>query len=82
MFFTELGIGRAFNIAVASKENYIYPADMSPSEYYYQEDLIEPTYTVKPNGHIDVSEVPGLGYNIQEDRIKKYTLKSSVIKSL
>ncbi|MDP2630708.1 MAG: o-succinylbenzoate synthase [Candidatus Uhrbacteria bacterium] len=69
----ESGIGRAFNIAIASKENYIYPADMSPYHHFYQEDLIEPSYIVKQDGTIDVPIEPGLGYTIQEDRIKKYT---------
>ena len=69
----ESGIGRACNIALASKANYIYPADMSPYHLFYQEDLIEPSYVVKKDGTIDVPTISGLGYAVQEDRIKKYT---------
>lgn len=70
----ESGIGRAFNIAIASKENYTYPADMSPYQFFYKEDLIEPSFMVKSDGHIDVPTEQGLGYQIKEDRIKKYTV--------
>ncbi len=75
----ETGIGRAFNIALASKTNYQLPNDISPYQYFYKEDLVDPSYAVKPNGHIDVPKEPGLGFTINEDRIKKYTTQSSVI---
>lgn len=74
----ETGIGRAFNIAVASLPNFIYPADMSPYDFYYSEDLIEPSYEVDREGYIKVSDQAGLGYNLREDRIQKYTVKKSV----
>ncbi len=76
----ETGIGRAFNIALASKNNFIYPADMSPSAIFYKEDIIEPTYVVKNNGHINVSIAPGLGYGIREDAIKRFTLSTITVK--
>jgi O-succinylbenzoate synthase len=76
----ETGIGRAFNIAVASKENYIYPADMSPYDLFYQEDLIEPSFVVKPNGHIDVPDTPGLGYEINQSAIKRFTSETITVK--
>lgn len=69
----ETGIGRAYNIAVSSLPNYIYPADMSPNNVFYAEDLIDPTYTVGPDGTIPVPAEPGLGYRIMEDRIRRYT---------
>jgi o-succinylbenzoate synthase len=75
----ETGIGRAFNIALASKQNFTYPADMSPHQVYFKEDLIEPSYVVKPNGHIDVPDKPGLGYDICTDRIEKFTVQKKVI---
>lgn len=75
----ETGIGRAFNIALASKTNFIYPADMSPYQFYFYEDLIEPSYSVNQNGYIEIPNTPGLGYSIREDLIKKYTVGMSVI---
>lgn len=75
----ETGIGRAFNIALASKENFVYPADMSPPLTFYKEDLVETPFVIKPNGHIDVPTTPGLGFTVREDRIKKFTSKKTVI---
>ncbi|MFM2414535.1 MAG: o-succinylbenzoate synthase [Candidatus Parcubacteria bacterium] len=75
----ETGIGRAFNIALASKENYVYPADMSMYNLFYKEDLIEPSYVVDKEGYIAVPDTPGLGYTIAEDRIKTYTVDTIVI---
>jgi O-succinylbenzoate synthase len=68
----ETGIGRAFNIAVASLPNFIYPADMSPTNFFYAEDLIEPTFKVGREGYIKTSNQPGLGYQVVEKRIEKY----------
>ena len=70
----ETGIGRAYNIALASQSNFIYPADMSLNNLYFKEDIIEPTYTVDSQGYIEVSKKPGLGYEILEDRIEKYAV--------
>jgi O-succinylbenzoate synthase len=75
----ETGIGRAFNIALASKANFTYPADMSPYQQYFAEDLIEPSYVIKSNGHVDVPDTPGLGYTIRPDRIEKYTVQKITV---
>ncbi len=75
----ETGIGRAFNIALASNSNFIYPADMSPSQFYFAEDLIEPSYKVDQNGYIDVPTSAGLGYDIRDDIIQKYTTEKILI---
>lgn len=76
----ETGIGRAFNIALASKENYIYPADMSPFYDFYSEDIVEDSFDINPDGTVDVRDVPGLGYKVDEKKIEKYTLRKVEIK--
>jgi o-succinylbenzoate synthase len=75
----ETGIGRAFNIALASKENFVYPADMSPYQLYFAEDIVQPSFVVKPNGHVDVPDAPGLGYEINDDQIEKFTVEKVVV---
>ncbi len=75
----ETGIGRAFNIAMASKSGFHLAADMSPFNSFYVEDLIDPSYTVKLNGHIDVPTDSGLGYNIRDGKIKEFTIQHKVI---
>lgn len=68
----ESGIGRAYNIALASLPNFKYPADMSPSSVFFKEDIIDPSYIVD-GGFIEVSAKTGMGYSIDENKINKYT---------
>jgi len=76
----ETGIGKSFNMAVSSLPNFKYPADMSPSSLYYKEDLIEPTLELNSHGYIPVPTKPGLGSAILYKKIKKYTVKHTILK--
>lgn len=69
----ESGIGRAFNIALASLPRFTLPADMSPASIFYKEDIINPTYTVDREGYIDVPQQVGLGYTVDEEKLSFYT---------
>lgn len=75
----ETGIGRAFNIAIASLPNYIYPADMSPVNFFYQDDLVKDSFSVDSQGYVAVSDKPGLGFEIDEKKIRKYTIEKVVL---
>jgi len=74
----ESGIGQAFAIALASLPNFSIPGDVASSDRYFVEDLIEPNIEVK-NGIIDVPKSAGLGFNINEEKIKKFKVKSIVL---
>lgn len=76
----ETGIGRAFNIAVASLPNYIYPADMSPVNFFYSDDLVKDSFIVNKEGYIAVPDTPGLGFEIDFEKIKKYTVEKVELK--
>lgn len=69
----EIGIGQAYKIAAASLENCIYPGDMSPIDFYYKDDVLKESPKVDNNGCIDVPQIPGLGYEVDEKKIKQYT---------
>lgn len=73
----ETGIGRAFNIAVSSLPNYKYPNDMSPVNIFYKDDLVKDSFVVDKNGYVTVPQVPGLGFEIDENKIEKYTKRES-----
>lgn len=75
----ESGIGRAFNISLCSLPGFTFPADMSPSSFFYKEDLINPTYEVGKDGCIEVSDKTGLGYNIENKLIDKYSKQKESI---
>ncbi|OHB71514.1 MAG: o-succinylbenzoate synthase [Planctomycetes bacterium RBG_16_43_13] len=68
----ESGIGRAHNIALATLPNFLLPGDISASERYYREDVIDPPVTVTKNGTIKLQDAVGIGYNVKEGIIKKY----------
>jgi len=62
----ETGIGRAHNVALASLPNFRYPADLSASDRYWDRDVIEPPFTLEPDGTLLVPRRGGLGVDIDE----------------
>ncbi|MHC4605468.1 MAG: o-succinylbenzoate synthase [Planctomycetota bacterium] len=71
----ETGIGRAHNIALATLPNFTLPGDISASERYYREDVIDPPVTVNTSGMIRVPEEPGMGYMVDEERLTGYAVR-------
>jgi len=71
----EFGIGRAFNVALSSLQNFKLPGDISSSKRYYKEDILE-TPIEAINGQVNVSSTPGLGYVVVDDLLKKYTIRA------
>jgi o-succinylbenzoate synthase len=71
----ESGIGRAANLAVASLPGFTQPADMSPASVLFTEDLIDPTYSVDGDGCIAVPSAPGLGFRVDDERVRARTVR-------
>jgi len=71
----ESGIGRAHNIAMSTQPGFIWPGDVSASQRYWEEDIIEPEVEVTPRGTILVPRTRGLGYEIRERRIRDLTVR-------
>ena len=42
----ESGIGRAYNVALASLPNFTLPGDVSPSARYWARDIVTPEWTM------------------------------------
>ena len=70
----EYGIGRAHNIALSALPNFSIPGDISASDKYYAEDLIDPPVTLE-HGKIQVPQTVGLGYAPNEERIARFTVQ-------
>jgi O-succinylbenzoate synthase len=77
----ESGVGRAHNIALSTLENFRLPGDVSASQRYWKEDIIDPQVEVTPGGTIVIRNEPGTGYRIREDLIEKLTRCKAVIRS-
>jgi o-succinylbenzoate synthase len=71
----ESGIGRAHNIAMSTLPNFTLPGDVSASQRYWNEDVIEPEVEVTARGTIRVPQSPGLGYRVKTQLIDKLTVR-------
>jgi O-succinylbenzoate synthase len=69
----ELGVGQAQGAALASLDGFVYPTDVEAGARWFQDDIISPPLEVH-GGLIDLPGVPGLGYSIDEAKVKKYTV--------
>ncbi len=77
----ETGIGRAHNIALATLPGFTLPGDISASERYYAEDIVDPPVTVTPQGTIGVPTGPGIGYTVVERRLSLYSVRKEYVLS-
>lgn len=75
----ESGIGRAFNIALASLPAFSEPADMSPASVLFHFDLVDPTYEVTADGTVTVPSAPGLGFPVDRDRVEDATIRRAEV---
>ncbi|HEY3929263.1 MAG TPA: o-succinylbenzoate synthase [Candidatus Koribacter sp.] len=71
----EVGIGRAHNIAMSTLPGFTLPGDVSASQRYWHEDIIEPAVEVTPRGTIQVPQTPGLGYAVKTNLVEKLTVR-------
>lgn len=78
----ESGIGRAYNVALASLPGFTLPGDVSPSARYWRRDLVTPEWTMDADGRVQVPfERPGLGVEIDRDRIEDLTVRTEVLRA-
>jgi O-succinylbenzoate synthase len=73
----ETGIGRAANLALASLPGFTLPGDISGSARYYREDITEPF--IATEGRMAVPTGPGLGVEVDEERIASLTASRQVL---
>ena len=66
----ETGIGRGHLVALATLPGVKYPNDISGSDRYYEEDIVDPVWIVR-NGVIEAPERPGIGVEPRIDLIEK-----------
>ena len=73
----EYGVGRAANVALAALPGFTLPGDVSGSDKYYREDVIDPPI-LATRGTVAVSNAPGLGVQPRLDRIDAGTTRRIV----
>jgi O-succinylbenzoate synthase len=76
----ESGVGRAYNVALASLSNFVKPGDISPSSRYWLEDVVVPEWTMSENGLMGVPlSQPGIGVMVNRERITDLTVRKELL---
>ncbi len=76
----ESGVGRAHNVALASLPNFQLPGDLSPSERYWEQDIVEPAWTMDGEGRMTVPwDRPGMGVEVDLARVEALTVRKEEI---
>lgn len=77
----EYGIGRAHNVALSSLTNFTIPGDVSGSDKYYAEDIVQPPILAEA-GRIPVPDTtPGLGYAIDPEVLNRFKIATLTLKA-
>ena len=76
----ESGIGRAYNVALASLPNFSLPGDLSPSRRYWERDVVEPEWNMDREGWVQVPRsAPGIGVTVDVERIDAITVRRETL---
>ena len=75
----ESGIGRAYNVALASLNNFVIPGDISPSARYWERDIVTPEWTMDQRGMVTVPDAAGIGVTVDENRIDDVTVRTHTL---
>ncbi|WP_141430679.1 o-succinylbenzoate synthase [Bacillus sp. 03113] len=73
----EAGIGRAHNVAITALDQFVLPGDTAGSSRYWDRDIIDPEVMVE-DGYIHIPETFGIGFEVNRDMLKKYTVEKKV----
>ncbi|MCI4350008.1 MAG: o-succinylbenzoate synthase [Thermoplasmata archaeon] len=68
----ETGIGRAHNVALASTAPFTLPADLSASDRYFADDIVEPPFALGPGSTLRVPSGVGLGVAIEWRELRRH----------
>jgi o-succinylbenzoate synthase len=76
----ETGIGRAANVALATLPNFRLPGDISASDRYWAEDIVEPPFVLARGGTISVPTRWGLGVRVKVDLVDRLTVRREMVR--
>jgi o-succinylbenzoate synthase len=78
----ESGVGRAYNVALASLPNFSLPGDLSPSSRYWWQDVVDPEWTMTPDGEVVVPRsAPGIGVTPDVERIAALAVRTTELRA-
>jgi O-succinylbenzoate synthase len=74
----ETGVGRSFNVALASHMLIDYPGDTSPNDKYFQRDIVKNPFTME-DGIIRPNSGAGIGVEIDHEYLNQVTVEAKRI---
>ena len=77
----ETGIGRAYNVALASLEAVDLPGDLSPSDRYWEADIVDPPWTMESGSFRVPQAEPGIGVSVDRARIQSLTTRIQEVRA-
>jgi O-succinylbenzoate synthase len=78
----ESGVGRAYNVALASLPNFKLPGDLSPSARYWERDVVTPEWTMDASGMVPVPrDTPGIGVTVDRARVDDLTVRQEELRA-
>lgn len=76
----ESGVGRGYNLALASLPGFTLPGDLSPSARYWERDIVIPEWSMESDGTIALPlDEPGTGVEVDADLVESLTSRSEVL---
>lgn len=75
----ETGIGRAFNVALASLPGFTLPGDISASRRYFKRDILTKEFELTEDGTLEVPTAPGIGVNIDQTLLEACTTSKETL---
>ena len=76
----ETGIGRAYNVALASLPGFTEPGDLSPSARYWARDIVTPAWTMDRRGEVAVPlSAAGLGVEVDTAFVDSLTVRTTTL---
>lgn len=76
----ETGLGRAYNVALASLPGFELPGDIYPPTLYLTEDIITERWTVGADGTLAVPRGRGVGVEVDRDRVEDLTVRKRTLR--
>jgi O-succinylbenzoate synthase len=74
----ETGIGRAYNLALASLPGFVLAGDISATRRYWARDIVDRDFEVV-NGCMQVPVGPGSGVEVDVERVRALTVRHAVL---
>lgn len=76
----ELGIASAQGLHLATLPNFTFPTDVEASARWYVDDIIAPQIEVTRDGLINLPGGPGMGYQVDVEKVARNQLRSEELR--